>query len=294
MPTDAALPKHEGLTGPVAGTAGTNGSSPGTEFSWKPVFILWAATLGIALVNAPSTADELTRVGVAFDWWEPWLLEGTSLIVWATLIPLVAAGAIRLWPPRLTWPQTVATHLGLSLLASAVHVALMVALRETFYAAGGARYGFDWSAGNLLYEYRKDLLSYIAIAGFARLWAQLARTRPPVPAADPGFRLEVRDGARLRFLAPADIDAISAAGNYAELHLADGTTVLHRATLASLDALLAPHGFVRIHRSHLVRAAAIREISGRAAGDFLLLLAGGRQIPGSRRYREAISRLLAA
>jgi hypothetical protein len=289
----AAAGKRDGTDRAPEGSGGTNGSSPGMKFPWPPVLLLWAATLAFGVVNATSTADELRDVGVAFQWWEPWLWEGTSIVVWAGLIPAIALAAVHLSPPRLGWPRMIAPHLLLSVLVSAVHVAMMVALREAFYSAGGARYGFDWTASNLLYEYRKDFLSYIVIAGAALAW-KFARGVPPAAAPDTAFRLEVRDGTRVRYLAPAEIEAVSAAGNYAELHLADGTALLHRATLSSLEAVLAPQGFVRVHRSHLVRPAAIRTVAPRAAGDFELALAAGRRIPGSRRHREAIGRAPAA
>jgi hypothetical protein len=281
--------KRDGMARAAAGSGGTNGSSLGTEFPWPLVILLWGATLAFGVVNATSTSDELRGAGVAFEWWEPWLWEGTSMVAWAGLIPAIAIAAMRFSPPRLRWQRMIAPHLLLSVVVSALHVAVMVALRETVYSAGGARYGFDWGAGNLLYEYRKDALSYALIAGAILVWKFAVR---PVDSAAPdiAFRLEVRDGARLRFLAPQEVEAVSAAGNYAELHLADGTAILHRATLASLEAILAPHGFVRVHRSHLVRPAAVREIGARAAGDFELALASGRRIPGSRRHREAIGR----
>jgi hypothetical protein len=282
--------KREGPSGAPAGTGGTNGSSLGTEFPWPPVILLWGATLAFGIVNATSVADELRSVGADVRWWEPWLWEGTSILAWAGLIPAIAQAAMRLSPPRMGWRRMIPLHVLLSVLVSAIHVAVMVALRETFYSAGGDRYGFDWRAGNLFYEYRKDAFSYAVIAGVVLIWKLAVRPRQQAAGQDCGFRLEVRDGARRVFLEPAAVEAVSAAGNYAELHLEDGTTLLHRATLASLEALLAPHGFVRVHRSHLVRSHAVREMSGRSAGDFALVLASGRQIPGSRRYRDAIGR----
>jgi DNA-binding LytR/AlgR family response regulator len=138
----------------------------------------------------------------------------------------------------------------------------------------------------LLYEYRKDLLTYAVLAlllTLARRFAAPAAAPPP----DAGFRLEVRDGSRTSWLAPEDIEWAQAAGNYVELHGRFGTR-LHRETLATLEATLAPHGFRRIHRSRLVRAAAVREVEGKASGDFEVTLESGERLAGSRRFRARL------
>lgn len=57
-------------------------------------------------------------------------------------------------------------------------------------------------------------------------------------------------------LDPRDIDHIRAAGNYVELH-GRGRTILHRATISAVAVALQGNGFVRIHRSTLVRRDAV-------------------------------------
>lgn len=80
-------------------------------------------------------------------------------------------------------------------------------------------------------------------------------------------------------------DPLSAAGNYVELHGSFGTELARR-TMADLEAELAPQGFVRVHRSRLVRRAAIATIVTRQSGDFDITLRSGTVISGSRRFRE--------
>lgn len=60
-------------------------------------------------------------------------------------------------------------------------------------------------------------------------------------------------------LPPRQVDWVRAAGNYVELHGRSGT-VTHRATLAATERALNPHGFVRIHRSLLVRRDVIERV----------------------------------
>ena len=83
-------------------------------------------------------------------------------------------------------------------------------------------------------------------------------------------------------LPPSQIDWVSAAGNYIELH-ARGRTLIRRASLSSVAAELAPQGFVRIHRSTLVRRDAIARIR---AVD--VVLHDGTSLKLGDRYRSSL------
>jgi DNA-binding LytR/AlgR family response regulator len=62
---------------------------------------------------------------------------------------------------------------------------------------------------------------------------------------------------------------------------------------APLEARLDPEQFARISRSSIVNLVAVRELRPMFNGDFVAILRDGTQIPGSRRYRAALDRLLA-
>jgi DNA-binding LytR/AlgR family response regulator len=141
-----------------------------------------------------------------------------------------------------------------------------------------------------VYEYRKDLLTYAAAAFLYLLFERISRAPPEGrdEPADTAFRLEVRDGARTVWLAPQDVEWAQAAGNYVELHGAFGT-LLHRDTLAALEARLARHDFRRIHRSRLVRGGAVKSVETKPSGDFEVALASGDRVAGSRRFRARLT-----
>jgi hypothetical protein len=269
------------------GRDGTSGIGPGRARAISlGIFVLAVAIQGVS--NATSAVTDRARDGLAA--WEPWCWELTSIAALLLLAPLVWRAVRLLRPPQLSWPLAIAGHAALTIPFSLAHSALMIALRTPLYALMGARYVFfDGSGHGLLYEYRKDVATYVEFAlAFALIqWivaraAQSGRTPPPEEAA-----LLVPEGAVTHRIPLAEIEQVTAAGNYVELAWR-GRTLLHRATLAALEAELGAHGFVRIHRSRLVRRAAIRRIETRQSGDFEVELASGGRAKGSRRYRAGL------
>jgi DNA-binding LytR/AlgR family response regulator len=118
-----------------------------------------------------------------------------------------------------------------------------------------------------------------------RLAAALARVRELLarPLAPVGEWWVA--GERLRL---ADVQWISAADNYIELHLPP-RSLLERATLA--DALARPGWaarFVRVHRSHAVNPVHVRRIQRLPSGEAVLTLACGEALRVSRGYRDAL------
>jgi DNA-binding LytR/AlgR family response regulator len=47
-------------------------------------------------------------------------------------------------------------------------------------------------------------------------------------------------------------------------------------------------GFIRIHRSRLVRRDAVAAVESKPTGDFVVRLRDGRELAGSRRYRRPL------
>ena len=84
-------------------------------------------------------------------------------------------------------------------------------------------------------------------------------------------------------LLPRQIDWVRAAGNYVELR-GCGRTLVHRASLASVEQQLTDHGFVRIHRSMLVRRGCIARIRPED-----VVLSDGTHLKIGKRYRAALA-----
>jgi hypothetical protein len=278
-------------SGDPGGTSGgTSGGSIGQRDRVVLVTVVMA-TLMVAVVNAFSVADELAEAGITVAGWEPWVWELTSALFWILIaLPMVRI-LRRLRPPALALPWSILAILLLSLPVCALHMGFLGISRAAVYALVGQSYSYDWSVDQLVYEWRKDVLSVAIFAGICFVIDRMfdLPALGPAKADDPVFRLEVRDGSRTRWLLPSEIERIEAAGNYVELHTAAGA-VLHRATLARVADQLAAHGFARIHRSRLVRRDAITAVAATPSGDFEATLASGATVAGSRRFRAGLGR----
>lgn len=105
-------------------------------------------------------------------------------------------------------------------------------------------------------------------------------------------RLIIKEPGRIRFIEVEQINYISGAGNYAEVHLFDGRSVLHRETLCNLEKQLNPEDFVRIHRSSIVRRTSICELLPNDKGDYSVMLKSGENLNLSRRNKTKLTDLL--
>jgi two-component system LytT family response regulator len=89
----------------------------------------------------------------------------------------------------------------------------------------------------------------------------------------------------------SEIDWIEAAGNYAQLWIGPHNYLL-REPLHQLEKRVSNRGFIRAHRSALIRLGAIQELARNQAGSLIAVLSGGKRIPISRRRRPGVSQAL--
>jgi two-component system, LytTR family, response regulator len=103
--------------------------------------------------------------------------------------------------------------------------------------------------------------------------------------------LWIREGdARVRV--PVEmIERLEADGDYVKLHIGQRVRLL-RARLGDLADRLDPAQFVRIHRSEIVRHDLIAAVRRHDSGRTFAVLAGGREVPVSRRYVTRITQTL--
>jgi len=106
---------------------------------------------------------------------------------------------------------------------------------------------------------------------------------PPAAAPDQGRALAVRRFGRIDFVALDELLYVAGAGKYSELVLACGRRDLHDLGLARLAAALPP-GFVRIHKSYLVRFNSLARLRAYRGSRYFADLKSGHRLPVCRTH----------
>lgn len=279
-----------GTSGKVSGTTGGPFGMTGEERLWLTRAWLLGACLisAISVVNVLTIQHDAPRLGVI----APSIWEGSSALVTLVIFGIPATMAFWMVRTQPRWWIAVPAHLVAVFVYSVLHVSGFVVLRKLGHAVI-LHEGYDFGplSTEFPYEFRKDMMSY----GLATIiyWLALRRSAqkpaeatPPAPPAT----FDIQDGARLIRVPVAEILAVRSAGNYAEFVLADGRRPLTRSSLSAALEGLAPHGFVRTHKSWLVNTARVTGLKPEGSGDYAVEL-GALEAPLSRRFPEALAAL---
>jgi len=131
------------------------------------------------------------------------------------------------------------------------------------------------------------LVKPVSEARFAATIKRLTRQLSAASTASREPAIVVRTSRGARVLPVREIDWIEAADNYARVW-SGGRSYLLREPLRLLEERVRAHGFVRAHRSALVRVGGVRELTlnGDAA---VAVLECGASVPISRRERPAFA-----
>ena len=121
-----------------------------------------------------------------------------------------------------------------------------------------------------------------------RLLALLREIRPARRYIE---RITIREKARVFFQPVREIDWLEADGKYVRVHAGSAVHTI-RDGIGRIHGELDPDRFIRISRSAIVNIDRIVELRPWFQGDYLVVIAGGRQIPSTRGYRDALLALL--
>ncbi|HEX8267471.1 MAG TPA: LytTR family DNA-binding domain-containing protein [Pyrinomonadaceae bacterium] len=100
-------------------------------------------------------------------------------------------------------------------------------------------------------------------------------------------RIPVKSARGTTFVPTEEIDWISAAGHYLELHIGNETHLI-REKLSEIETKLDPQMFMRIHRSTIVNLDRIKSLHPIFNGDQLLILKNGRELNLRRNYYDEL------
>jgi len=104
-------------------------------------------------------------------------------------------------------------------------------------------------------------------------------------------RIAVQMRGKMRVVPVAQIDYVTASGQYVELHVGAHRYII-RESLQHLEERLDPEHFIRVHRSAIVRLSLVDTLLRSEGSDYEIQLKGGVRLPVGRSRREALERRL--
>jgi two-component system LytT family response regulator len=102
--------------------------------------------------------------------------------------------------------------------------------------------------------------------------------RPPAQYIE---RIVVRDGTRVHIIPVAKLEFAEAQDDYVALST-EGKKHLKQQTISSLESVLDPERFLRIHRSYIVNLEMVTKIEPYSKDNHVVVLTSGAQLPVSR------------
>jgi two-component system LytT family response regulator len=105
-----------------------------------------------------------------------------------------------------------------------------------------------------------------------------AAARPPEQFLE---RIVVKDGPAVHVIPVDKLDYVEAQDDYVALK-SDKKTYLKQQTISSLETMLDPAQFIRIHRSHIVNLDRVAKIEAYTKDSKIAVLRDGTQLPVSR------------
>lgn len=257
------------------------------------LYVIAGVTLVIAGVNVSTKLSDAADYGSALPLSNPMTTEFSSGAALILLMPFLFAFFDMKPLSQEKWDKIAFPYIAASIVFSLTHVFLMVLIRKAAWPLlYDAPYEFFARGyGELLYEYRKDAITFLlyVLVGELQLQIGLAKAaKHNLP--DP---ITLKSGATTILLQPGEFLFAKSAGNYAEITTISGEH-LARVTLAELETALKEKGCdaARIHRSYIVNRKAIAETNPIAGGDIAVRLRGGQTLRASRRYKENLAETL--
>lgn len=103
--------------------------------------------------------------------------------------------------------------------------------------------------------------------------------------------IQISEAGKIEWLKTEQITHCKAAGDYIEIYLTGGKSMLHTARLSKFEETL-PSSFMRVHRSYLVNTHHILELQREPSGQGHLKLTDDQTVPVSRRIMPQVRKAL--
>lgn len=252
--------------------------------------VIVGAWTGVWLVAALLILTRNWLLGVPVDPVRAFMADLPMLALWCAVTPLLLRVGRR-WPLHPTLPA-VGTHL---LVGGTFVVATNLLIRIPELFGGGPGVWFREAGIGLAQYLPPALILYLGIVWLgARTGAGAVESRDQGASTplDPEGALTLDGSMGTYLVRPDEIVWVSADNNHVQLHLDDGRRLRARTRLSELAEQLEECGFLRIHRSTLVRVREIREVQPLGKGETAVVLRDGTDLRVARGRREAVEAAL--
>jgi two-component system LytT family response regulator len=245
----------------------------------RPLLIAMA-WVAIAVAAAGLVAVRLIAIG-RMDRFIPESLTDLAIIpLWALATPWIFRSAER-------WPVSSRRNVALHAMFGATFVVLSnIVIRLPLLTRGMLPFARNLAVGLAFYSV-PAMLAYAAIVAIGD------RIAPPREGPARPTSITIRDRARVVVVPLDEIQWIQAEDNYVLVHT-ESRSYTAREKIGAIEEQIDGAGFLRVHRSAIVRRGAVQEIRPLTHGDFELVMTGGAVVRGSRSRRAALAMLTAS
>jgi two-component system LytT family response regulator len=240
----------------------------------RPLLIAMAWTL-IAIAAAGLVAVRLVAIG-RMDRFVPESLADLAIIpLWALATPWIFRSAER-------WPASSRRNIALHAAFGAAFVVVSnIVIRLPLLIHGLTPFARNLAVGLAFYSV-PAMLAYAAIVAIGH------RIAPPREVPARPSSITIRDRARVVVVPLDEIQWIQAEDNYVLVHTASRSYTA-REKIGQIEKQIDGAGFLRVHRSAIVRRDAVQEVRPLTHGDFEVILTNGAVVRGSRSRRAALA-----
>lgn len=120
---------------------------------------------------------------------------------------------------------------------------------------------------------------------------QLLESFSPNQKTEYKIRLTVKEKSKSVFIPVEDIECIEGYDNYSKIHTSEAMK-LGNYTLKEIESILDPVLFTRVHKSFIVNKKKIKAIEPFTHGEYILYLAGGKEVKLSRTFKDKLEEII--
>jgi len=248
-----------------------------------------------AWIESVSTIEDFQRVGIKIAHWEPYSWAFSSFTLTFLLIFYIAKAQTMHPLSYGLLKKHFVYHIGHSLVFSLLHILGMVLIRKLVYFFHDRTYDFGHWPTEMLYEYRKDILSYFFILSAIYIYQMIVNqlqgdasiVSEQSNTSKQTDKLLIKKKGKEFIINLNNVSSIESGGNYIYIH-SNNEVYPMRSTMNKMLKRLDNNQFMRVHRSYIVNLDHIKEIVSPENQVYKINMKNNATVPLSRKYRNQL------